>query len=80
MEDKPYLNKITYEFSQEGNTSGTTDNDEFLTVEVEGPAGCITKEGGFLVIRTTTGWSINNSSELLELLSLVEKGVPSEKK
>jgi len=78
--DDIFLNKITYEFSQEGNTNGTTDDDEILIVEVESSYANIAKSGGFLTLRTNTGWSINNSNELLELLKAVEKGVPSEQK
>lgn len=45
--DTVYLNKISYHFSQEGNTSGTTSEDEELIVEVEGPVGSIEREEGF---------------------------------
>ena len=72
-----WLNKITYEFSQDGNTDGTTDDFEELIVEVQGPCGSIIKEGGYIVLRTSTGWSINDKSEIVELLELVEKGVGS---
>lgn len=78
--DDVFLNKITYEFSQEGNYNGTTAEDEVLIVEVESAHSSISKDGGFLTLRTSTGWSINNSEELLELLKVVEKGVPSEQK
>lgn len=77
--DTAYLNKISYYFSQEGNTSGTTSEDEELIVEVEGPVGSIEREGGFLVIRSSTGWSINDADELMEILNLVQKGVPLSK-
>lgn len=74
--DKPILGKITYEFSQEGNTDGTTAEYEELNIEVE---GCfdILKEGGYMVIRTKTGWSINNPEEFTSLLALVNAGVPA---
>lgn len=70
-----WLHKITYEFSQEGNTDGTTEEMEELTVEIQSCTGSIEKEGGYLVLRTKTGWSINDATELVELLDLVEKGV-----
>lgn len=73
-----WLNKIIYTFSQEGNTNGTTADYEELIVEVECPIGSIVEKGGYLVLRTSTGWSINDSEELMELLKLVEKGVSSE--
>ena len=75
-----WLNKITYDFSQEGNTDGTTDRYEELVVEVQGPSGSILEEGGYLVLRTPTGWSINNLEELTDLLKIVESGVPCEQK
>lgn len=80
MEEKPVLEKIIYSFYQEGNSDGTTEETEELTVEVMGPLGSIIEEGGYLVIRTTTGWSINNPSELMDLLEHIKTGVSSEKK
>lgn len=75
-----WLNKIIYNFSQEGNTNGTTDKYEELIVEVEGPCESILEEGGYLVLRTPTGWSINNPEELTDLLKIVEDGVPCKQK
>lgn len=75
-----WLNKITYNFTQEGNTDGTTNEFEELIVEVEGPVGSILEEGGYLVLRTPTGWSINNLEELTDLLKIVEAGVPCKQK
>lgn len=79
--DEVYLDKITYRFSQEGNTDGTTKTEgyegfEELIVEVEGPVGSIITDGGYLVLRTPTGWSINDHSDLVGLLKIVENGVP----
>lgn len=68
------LDKISYHFSQEGNTLGTTSLDEEMIVDVETQLGSIEEEGGFLVIRTD-GWSINDIEELKDMLKLVEDGV-----
>ena len=76
--NKPWLNKITYEFSQEGNTCGTTSEWEELTIEVDTPCGSIIDEDGFFVLRTT-GWSIDDPSELTELLEHVINGVKIKK-
>ena len=72
-----YIDKIVYTFVQEGNTDGTTCNDEILTVTVDSAHKGIEKEGGYLVLRTDTGWSINDAAEMAELLSHIEKGTPS---
>lgn len=68
------LYKISYHFSQEGNTLGTTSLDEEMIVDVETQLGSIEEEGGFLVIRTE-GWSVNDVEELKDMLKLVEDGV-----
>lgn len=71
MEDKPILSKITYVFAQEGNTDGTTSDIEELTVEIEGID--ILKDGGYIVLRTSTGWSINEMEDLNYIFEQVKK-------
>jgi hypothetical protein len=74
------LDSITYNFIQEGNTNGSTvssTEDEKLSITVESVDESIEKGGGFLIIRTETGWSVNDSKEFYELLKLVESGVSS---
>lgn len=71
-EQKPTLSKITYSFYQEGNTDGTTDETEELIVEVEGVFDVI-EEGGYMVMRTPTGWSINNKEELNYIFDIISK-------
>lgn len=72
MEDKPMLNKITYVFTQEGNTDGTTEDVEELIVEVEGVFD-ILKDGGYIVLRTSTGWSIDEMEDLNYIFEQVKK-------
>jgi hypothetical protein len=77
-EPKPILNSIVYNFTQEGNTNGSTvgtHDDEELSITVEAALGSIDTDGGFLIIRTSTGWSINDAKEFYELLKLTENGV-----
>jgi hypothetical protein len=63
--DRCYLARAEFEFCQEGNTIGTTDQYETLTIALE----CqLPREGFFPVLKTTTGWSINDSKELSELI------------
>lgn len=71
--EKPVLDKIVYRFYQDGNTDGTTDEYEELEITVEGID--IEKEGGYLVLRTSTGWSINDNEELSSLINKVKKGI-----
>ena len=70
---EPVMCKITYEFYQEGSNDGTTAETEELIVEVES-IGDI-EEGGYFVLRTPTGWSINNSDELVDIIKRVKQGV-----
>ena len=72
MDNLPMLSKITYVFTQEGNTDGTTEFVEELTVEVEGVFDII-KDGGYLVLRTSTGWSINDPNDLNYIFDTVIK-------
>ena len=74
IEDKPLLDKITYEFLQESNTNGTTsknNEDELLTITYEGVCGSLDEKPGFYVIRTN-GWSVNDSSEILDLFKQIK--------
>lgn len=79
MEENTWLTKIVYEFTQDGNTDGTTKSEEILNIEVQCGTDSIEKEGGYLVLRTPTGWSINDSKEINELLKLVENGISLKK-
>lgn len=65
MTDKPLLHKATYEFTQDGNTLGTTECVELLEITHEAPL--FLDEGHFIVIRTK-GWSIDTPGELFDLL------------
>ena len=77
MENELWLSEAKFVFTQPGNSSGTTEEYEELIVEVEGE-GDISK-GNFLVLRTPTGWSINNPEELLDTLNLIVNSLPNEK-
>jgi len=61
------LSKIHLEFSQEGNTNGTTEEYEELDVTLESPL-FIDTDGHYFVIKTKTGWSFDSIEELAELL------------
>ena len=72
--DEPVMCKITYEFYQEGNTDGTTAETEELIVEVES-IGDIEQDGVYFVLKTSTGWSVNDSDELVDIIKRVKRGV-----
>ena len=68
--EKPNLFKATFEFIQDGNTDGTTEDIESITIECEG----LDASGCYYVLRTN-GWSINNTDELKELIERVNKSI-----
>jgi hypothetical protein len=71
MSEKPVMCKASFEFYQEGNTDGTTDETEEIKIECMG-IGDIT-EGCYYVLKSDTGWSVNSPDELKELLERVDK-------
>jgi hypothetical protein len=68
--EKPSLYRATFEFIQDGNTDGTTEDIESIIIECEGmdALGC------YYVLKTE-GWSINNTDELKELIERVNKSI-----
>lgn len=69
MSDKASLFKASFEFTQDGNTDGTTDTYEDLTIDCES----IDSTGCYYVLKTTSGWSIDNIDELKELIDKIDK-------
>ena len=65
---KSELNRASFHFTQEGNTEGTTNEFEEITIDYE----IIADEGGFFVLRTE-GWSVDSVEELEELLDRIKK-------
>ena len=66
------VNKISIDFSQDGNTLGTTEEYEELNVSVEYQLG--SSDGpGFLTIKSKTGWSFDEVEEFTDLLNKVRK-------
>ena len=64
MVNEPTLSKITYVFNQDGNTYGAIEDGEELIVEVE---------GGYFVLRTSTGWSIDDPNDLNYIFDTIMK-------
>jgi hypothetical protein len=69
---KPKLLKCSFTFDQEGNSNGTTDEFETLTIECESSLGIDNDEGCFYVLKTE-GWSIDSVNELQELFDRINK-------
>lgn len=69
--ENPLLQYVKFYFTQEGNIDGTTSDVEELIVEVEGLD--ILKDGGYIVLRTSTGWSINGIEDLNYVFEQVKK-------
>ena len=72
---KPQLDKIIYQFTQDGNTMGSTDDVEEITIECESSTGNLDSDDQFYVIRTSTGWSIDNAQEFVDLLNRVKSAI-----
>jgi hypothetical protein len=66
--NKPSLFKATFEFIQDGNTNGTTEDIESLIIECEN----IDADGCFYVLKTN-GWSIDEPEEIKSLIERINK-------
>ena len=67
--EKAKLESASFTFSQEANCLGTTDNMEKLTIECNSDFGIDEGLGCFYVLKTETGWSIDDLKELEELIN-----------
>jgi hypothetical protein len=68
--EKPKLYKACFEFTQEGNYNGTTQDIEELSIHCENSG-----DGFFFVLETETGWSVDDVKELQELFAKVENSL-----
>lgn len=69
------ISSITFNVSQEGNTQGSTGEYEDLQILVEAPLFIEKGEGFYYVLKTSTGWSINDKEELGALLDKCKASV-----
>ena len=72
---KPKLSRASFDFSQEGNCNGTTDEVELLTIECDSSLGIDNDEGCFYVLKTETGWSIDSVQDLQDLFDRIQKSM-----
>ena len=68
--NKPALQSVMVEFCQEGNTLGTTAEDESIKVFLEFQLS--EEEEPFFVIKTE-GWSFDDPSEIQELIDKAKR-------
>jgi hypothetical protein len=73
MSVKTGISKISINVYQEGNTLGTTDEVEELKIIFEYPLDV--KDGAFIVLKSKTGWSSTEFSEVADLVSILEKNI-----
>ena len=64
---RPEITKISVDFVQDGNTLGTTDEFESLTLDIQFQLG---EDGPFYVLTTNTGWSFDRPEELQKLVNV----------
>jgi len=79
MINKPQLSSATFTFSQEGNTSGTTEEYEELIIEADSSLG-IDADGDAFYVFKTEGWSIDEVDELKELTDRIALILPKKVK
>ena len=66
--EKTYVNRIIVELYQDGNTLGTTDDTEQLTVQTDTQ---LPGEPPFFVIKTN-GWSIDGHEDMATIIRAVQ--------
>lgn len=71
MTDQPALDTATFTFTQEGNTLGTTEEVESITIRLETQ---LPGEMPFFVI-VTQGWSFDDPEELLDIVEQCRKAL-----
>lgn len=73
MEEKPSLERMTFEFSQSGNCLVDRDESENLIIEVESSIGIDRDEGDCFFVLKTEKWSIDDEKDLKELFDRIKK-------
>ena len=70
--NKPQLEKCSFQFSQESNVNGSTYDMELLDISCESSLG-IDNDGECFYVLKTEGWSIDDLSDLQELIDRISK-------
>lgn len=69
---KPNLSRVNFIYTQDGNTTGSTSYVEELEIEFD---SILIEPPGFIVLRTSTGWSIDEPEELTDLLKELQQSI-----
>lgn len=73
MEEKPMLEKASFEFSQNANCLSDSDNSETIEIELVSSLGVDRdKNNEFFVIKTD-GWSLDSVSDLEKLFNRIKQ-------
>ena len=78
--NKPKLDKCSFEFTQESNTNGSTGELESLTIICESSLGIDYDEGGYYVLKSETGWSVDGVKDLQELFDRINRVIEKNEK
>lgn len=70
MHDGILTHRLSVEISQEGNTEGTTDATEVMTIDINA-LWIGGSDPGFAVIHTE-GWSVNDGAEMAQIIDAVQ--------
>jgi hypothetical protein len=73
--EKPKIEKASFTFTQEGNTCGSTDEVEELTIDCDSSLGIYNDKGAFFVLHTDTGWSIDDEGDIKFLLDKINQAL-----
>lgn len=68
--EKPKLERMTFEFSQEANCLSDINEDEYLTVECESSLG-IDNDGECFFVLKTEKWSVDSEEDLKKLFDRI---------
>jgi hypothetical protein len=71
---------LSFTFSQEGNCVGTTGGYEEITIECESSLGIDYDEGGYYVLKSETGWSVDGVKDLQELFDRINRVIEKNEK
>jgi hypothetical protein len=73
--ETPLLMRVQAVFSQDGNTMGTTEEYEDLTItmEYQTPPDLGNEAEGFFTLKTESGWSVDNPDEIVNLIESVKQ-------
>jgi hypothetical protein len=70
--EKPDLEKVVVIYTQEGNCKNSTEQYEELEIRIEASL-CDINDDHFFVLKSKTGWSIDNIEELIYLVEQTKK-------